>query len=656
MMLTLSPAIYDNLLFPFYPNPAKWAEKNRVLTSAYSSRPGKWSNNYAPYLTGIHEAIGQIGIKRVVLMMAAQVGKSETILNTLGWAMDCDPASIMLIQPTEQSCREWSKGRLHDLMSSCTSLNKKVFGKGPARQTTTALEVHYQGGVLYIAHSNSATALSSKTIKLVLMDEIDKYPNSIKGEGNPILLAEQRTVTFTDSMVLMVSTPSIAGLSKIERYYKQGDMRRWFCECVSCGHTWCWTWSDVKFGNRKPASARLLCTECGVMHNQYEVNRMSRSGRWLATTDKPERDDTVSFTIWAIHSPVITMAALVRKFLSAKDSVDDLQVFVNASLAETFELSLDFIDYDDIIKKQGVYSSSLMPAGVLLLTMSVDIQSNRFEYYIAGWGEGETHFGIEHGVVKGDISSSDTMAALVDVAAHKSFATEDGRMLKVAGVGIDLGYGQDTAAEVLQAINRKIHSRGGMVFGIRGSADVVAPVISKRYRFLAKNKRSTRTPTYHNSWFVGTNRIKDVLQSRFKLDDGHGSWSWASNFDEPFFKQLVSERKVLRKTGGKFRGVWEKKTTGGKNEAFDLSVYAYAILKLMKPDWAALLSGRKKPPVTARIKSPPLSDDNLKEHAINLPITVDEVEEPVNKTVKVPQKAYSRQRVAGIKAMRLARG
>lgn len=214
---------------------SEWADKNRVLAAENAAEPGKWQTDRAPYQKEIMDAVNNIKTEKVVVMSSAQVGKSEIINNIIGYYIDMDPCPIMLIQPTIENAEDYSKRRIAPMIRDTKTLNRKVADSKERDTNNTILMKVFPGGFLSIGGANSPASLCSKPVRILLADEIDRYPDSAGKEGDPIKLAEQRTTTFFNKKFVYVSTPTIKGTSRIEDEYERGTCEKWSVQCPNCG-------------------------------------------------------------------------------------------------------------------------------------------------------------------------------------------------------------------------------------------------------------------------------------------------------------------------------------------------------------------------------------------------------------------------------------
>ena len=199
---------------------SQWADRYRMLSAESSAEPGRWHTDKAPYQREIMDAIGDAHIRRVVIMCAAQLGKTELLLNILGYFMAYAPAPILVMQPTLDMGQTFSKDRLAPMIRDTPVLRGLVDVKS-RYAGNTILKKNFPGGHITIVGANSATGLASRPIKVLLADEVDRYPGSAGTEGDPLSLAQKRQTTFWDKKTVMVSTPVIKGHSRIETEYNQ---------------------------------------------------------------------------------------------------------------------------------------------------------------------------------------------------------------------------------------------------------------------------------------------------------------------------------------------------------------------------------------------------------------------------------------------------
>ena len=258
---------------------SEWADKYRVLSAESSAEPGRWHTDKAPYQREIMDAIGDPHIRKVVIMSAAQIGKTDAfILNPLGYYMDYAPAPILVMQPTLDMGQTFSKDRLAPMIRDTPELRDKVDVKS-RYSGNTIMKKNFPGGHITIVGANSATGLASRPIKVLLADEVDRYPASAGTEGDPLSLAQKRQTTFWDKKTVIVSTPVIKGQSRIETEFEQSTKEEWNVPCPDCGHYQPFVWANVIFDRENPQGEVLYkCERCGVGIRGISVEAGEQAG------------------------------------------------------------------------------------------------------------------------------------------------------------------------------------------------------------------------------------------------------------------------------------------------------------------------------------------------------------------------------------------
>ena len=258
---------------------SEWADKYRVLSAESSAEPGRWHTDKAPYQREIMDAIGDPHIRKVVIMSAAQIGKTDAfILNPLGYYMDYAPAPILVMQPTLDMGQTFSKDRLAPMIRDTPELRDKVDVKS-RYSGNTIMKKNFPGGHITIVGANSATGLASRPIKVLLADEVDRYPASAGTEGDPLSLAQKRQTTFWDKKTVIVSTPVIKGQSRIETEFEQSTKEEWNVPCPDCGHYQPFVWANVIFDRENPQGEVLYkCERCGVVSGEYQWKQAASGG------------------------------------------------------------------------------------------------------------------------------------------------------------------------------------------------------------------------------------------------------------------------------------------------------------------------------------------------------------------------------------------
>lgn len=543
-----------------------WADEHRFLSAESSAERGRWSTDRAPYQRGIMDAITEPKVEEVVVMASAQVGKSEIINNTVGYYIAHDPWPIMLVQPTLDMAEAYSKDRLAPMIRDTPVLRKIIDNDGSRKSDNTLLRKKFPGGHLSLVGANSPASLASRPVRIVLADEVDRFPSSAGNEGDPLTLAQKRTKNFWNRKKISVSTPTIAGESRIEAEYKDSSQHRWHVSCPCCGHFQPYEWERIQ---RKPTIG-MNCESCKELSTESEWKQ--RPGDWIAKyPDNMKR----GFHINALASPWETWDNIVKEYYKAKKAgVEMYKTWVNTTLGEAYQENKSEHKIEELLQRREEYKCDV-PENVLLLTAGVDVQDDRLEVEVVGWGLNETSWGIEYQVFRGDLTQKAVWNQL-DVYLQKAFLTKDGTAMNIISTCVDSG-GHFTD-EVYQFCKDRKHRR---IYAIKGKGGEGLAYINKPTR--VGRKKDT------DLYSIGVNYGKDLIYERLKEKDAtkpgycHFPINDGKGYDEAYFVGLTAERKQKKFLQGKMKTVWTK-ASNARNEPLDLRNYATAALRILNPN------------------------------------------------------------------------
>ena len=552
---------------------SEWADTNRILSGESSAEPGQWRTDRAPYQREIMDAVTQSDIEKVVIMSSSQIGKSEMINNIIGYFIDIDPGPMLFIQPTDGMAEDYSKRRISALIRDTKALTTKVADSKGRESNNTIMMKAFPGGFLAMGGANAPAGLASRPIRILLCDEVDRYPDSAGTEGDPIQLAEKRTITFWNRKKVYVSTPGIKGISRIEFEYLSGTQEEWRIKCPHCGeyifiniYGMIYEHEKDEKGNYEVSDIAFRCPKC--LEEYSELMWKKQEGSWIAQNEKAK--GTRSFKLNAFVSPWYTWDKIISEYLTVKDDPDLYKVFVNTVLGETYEVKGEIENEEYLVKRREIYTAEL-PDGVLFLTAGVDTQDRWLEYEIVGWGKGDESWGIKHGIVMGSPAERETWQTIDDVLKD-TYRFNDSVGLTVSCSCIDSG-GHFTS-KVYEYCKANQNYR---IFAIKGQGGSGIPIIN----------RVTRTKKENAALIIlGVDEGKTAIINALKVKTvGPLYCHFPANreYDVAYFKGLISERLVPRKYKGKIITNWEKVSSDARNEPFDIRNYARAALKLVNP-------------------------------------------------------------------------
>lgn len=556
---------------------SQWAEQNLRLSAEDSSEPGMYSADRAPYQRGILDAVSDPNTREVVVMSSAQTGKTTIIKAIIGYFIDQDPSPILCIQPTVEMAETFSKDRLAPMVRDTPVLRDKIADPKSRNSGNTVLHKRFPGGHVTMAGANSPASLASRPIRVVLCDEVDRYPASAGSEGDPVSLARKRATTFWNRKILLVSTPTLKGLSRIEQAYEHSDQRKCWVPCPYCEEPQVLSWKNVRWDEDKPETAAIHCMHCGVIWSEGDRLKAIQAGEWHAS--KPFRG-IAGVHLSELYSPWSTPALMAEAFLQAKKGGPELlKTWVNTSLGETWEEEGESVDPVGLITRREEYSENLP---ILIRTVGVDVQKDRLELEVVDWGDGEESWSAEYIVLPGDTSLpkvwSDLDELMKDIEPH--------------AVAIDSGY-------QTQLVYDFCASRG-RCYAVKGVAGKGIPLVEdarKRAQRLRRRRRSGIS-----SEPVGVDQAKALIYSRLQISTpspGYCHFPATADYDDEYFAQLTGEKLTTRYVRGRATLAWIAMRP--RVEALDCRVYALAAVRLLNPDYEAIKAAKRSKSEVAQL-------------------------------------------------------
>ncbi|AVO37383.1 phage terminase large subunit family protein [Pukyongiella litopenaei] len=562
--------------------PSVWAEQN-VRIPVGNAVPGLIRFDNAPYQREPLDMMANAECSRITLMWGAQVGKTQTALCGQAFFIAQDPCSQIMMQPSQGDLHTWLETKFNPLVEENPTL-QDVIAKPRGRDGVNNQRMKsYPGGFMMFSWSGSPKTMRGRSAPKIVCDETDGYDRT--KEGHPVGLLWQRAATFGDQRLLVeISTPTIKGASWIEAAFLEGDQRRFQIACPHCGSHQVLNWAGVCWdknpdGEHLPETAHYVCAENGCVISDGERIAAIRSAERQGAGWKPSRPfrGHASYHINELYSCFRRLQDIVQSFLDKK-AANDLQTFTNVSLAETWVEEAEEIAADKLMKRATSYAAQV-PADVGVLTAGVDMQEDRLEIEVVGWGLGETSWNIDYKVIWGDPTQGEIWSELFDYLGE-TFRHEHGADLRIVATCVDTGGSKGLTQSAYENLAGKHRSR---IFAIKGKGGWDRPVVSA-----PKPTKSGRKGRPVKLFTVGTDEAKLVIAKRFNLETGPGSCVFSTERDVEYFEQLTAERLVTKWIRGFPVREWHK--ARDRNEALDCRVYAYAALKIARPDIAKRLA------------------------------------------------------------------
>lgn len=514
------------------------------------------------------DAITDPATKRVCVMKSRRVGYTKILNHAWSYLSHIQPSHTLIVQPTVEDAQGFSKTEVATTIAETPALSA-IFDDSKYRDSSNTIlrKVASNGAILTIVGANSPRSFRALTCRAVLFDEVDGYPPAAGEEGSQLALGRGRTDWSPRPISVCGSTPTIRGFSKIEDEYLESDQRRYFVPCPHCGHMQTLVWANLRWPKGEPEKAHYVCESCDHEIAHKQKFEMVEHGEWRPTAE-PRVKGYAGFHLWAAYSyaPNATWPQLASEWLEAQKRPETLQVFVNQILGETWEGEGDSVDENKLYARREFFE---VPNAVLALTAGVDVQKDRLESIVIGWGLGRESWVIEHQTFWGDPAMDIVWRELL-VYLQRVWTRDDQVSLRLNGVCVDSG-GHHTQ-EVYKFCRGR---RGEGIFcikGVAGAKPIAGPPSPMSY---GRNKRAVEL------YNLGVDTAKSLLYQWLNIDEvGPGFMHFPMTLEHPFFEQLASEVLRTRYTAGRPKAVWEV-IPGRRNEVLDMTVYALAALEIL---------------------------------------------------------------------------
>ncbi|WP_332657436.1 phage terminase large subunit family protein [Brevundimonas sp.] len=608
----------------------EWADEFRYLAPESGSSSGKWKTSTVEIARGPMLAVTEPGVEVETCMVSTQLLKTALLENIFGYHAHLDPCPILLVQPKEDAAEAFSKERIAPMVRVTPVLKALVGHRHTRKSEDTLLYKAYPGGFLALVGAGSPDNLARRPIRLTLYDEVDKYP--VTKEGDPLALGDERQATFSNPLSVRVCSPTLAGESRIETSYLDGDQRRASVECPHCDHRQFLEWRHVQWEKveaegfekvHRHETAQIFCEACGTGWSEGERLRSLQTIRWhqtrpficcgerqipleayaaltQATAEKPVdqiwdwwqgprwavyrakcrccgdwavSNQHASFQAGKLFSPWSRKDSpkrIAKKFLDALGDDEKLQVWTNTQMGLPFKRHAGKeVAAEVLAARRENWKEGHVADGVAVLTAGIDTQDDRVEIEVVGWGRDEESWSVEYKIIAGAFDDPVTKAK-VDAYLLTVFKTSAGREMRIAAACQDSG-GHHTDA-VYQFSKERL---GRQVWAIKGASDQAG----KRSPVWPSIKPTKKKRDRFKPFIIGTQTGKDVVSTRLQITSpGPGYMHYPADRDFDWFMQITAERLVAKVEGGQRFFVWQP-IAGRANEGLDCRVYAYAALR-----------------------------------------------------------------------------
>lgn len=592
--------------------PSAWAQTHLVVPDG----PGAgevWDAALTPYIIEpLNMLAMDSGHNEIAVRKSAQSGFTMMLLASAAHMIDQDPCRIMILQPTTGALADFNRDKLTPVLEKSAPLAAKV-RKHTSRDSgsSTVTSKIYPGGSLSLAIANSAADLRSKTIKVALLDEVDEYPDDLDGQGDPIGMVEARQESFLMSCEwkrAYVSTPTVKGASRIDRYFEAGDKRYWFMPCPGCGEAFRFVFDrkHFKFNDAYPFEAHYATPCCGQIVEGHEKVALMRMGRWMATEPKPGAFPSYHFD--AMSSPFVPWDKIAERFCAAAGDPQKMKVFENLTLGQTFDVKGDAPDHVQLMnRREAGLKRGHIPPGGLALVGAADVQMNGIWYAIKAYGPDRQSWRVDAGYIAGQTDDPFSGAfAELETIRTKLWPDAFGSARAVDAFGVDSGYRSHVVYTYVRG--------KPATFALKGDDGWSRPAIGQP-KPVDIDFRGKRTRNGAMVWSVGTWPLKGAFYADLRKQgvangvdvvDPPGYCHFGTWMDEVYFRQITSEYLADENFRGRVRRVW-KVRSGEENHLLDCEIYGSALAdylgvsRMTEDQWRALAADRG---VTEELKLP----------------------------------------------------
>jgi phage terminase large subunit GpA-like protein len=575
-------------------SPVEWVQTVRRMPDEHgATKP--FTFEYAPYEREPFDECFNPQNQEVVFQMYSRGGKSEIVLNVLGWTIHQRPCRIGCMWPSLGQAKKWSKD---DFVGSLIEPTPELYdlvgdGTGRRKSDNTLLHKLFAGGLIDIVGANAPGDLRRMKARVLYADEIDAIVEIGTDEGDQLSIFKKRGAEFADTIEIYCSYPSLKRRSRIEAKLLETDFRQWFVTCLKCGgEPFIMHRNQLRYDIASPSEAKLECPICRAHLEDSHRYEMMRAGAWKATREyRGKAGFQANALLWPHPvDPEKYPGGYLHKLAQEEIDVEksdnpdrSRRVLVNTVDAETYEAEFEHKPEHTalFLRREDYNPAEMLPAGVLAIFFFVDVQGDRLELFIDGFGLKNQIWGIDYQIIKGTpLAPPDQgcWAELDRIISLARFPHPSGKYLQISGGLVDCGYKPDN---VFAYTRPRARAR---IFASRGATTLSKPLIGRR------PKREGNPPA--KVWEIGTNEAKDIIYQRLELDNlaanGYQHFPKIGQFSEQYFAMLVAEDSEMKRAGdGKFYRAFSC-DDGVRNEALDGRVGTMAIERIVKPSYARL--------------------------------------------------------------------
>jgi phage terminase large subunit GpA-like protein len=581
---------------------SEWSDQARFLPQE-SAEPGRFRISKTPYMKEIIDHLSVSSpAQEVIFEKCSQIGATESGNSWLGYIIAIAPSSMLYVMPTDTMMKDTSKNRIQKMIDLTPSIKTKIKPARAKDSNNTIQFKEFEGGFFKGVGANSPVGLASTAVRYVYLDEIDRYPMSVGGEGSAIDLAKTRTATFgARRKMFLTSTPTLEGTSAIDLAFRKTGQRFYNVPCPLCGVLQVFSFEQLRYDPLKLKAVdfqvQYECPHCNELLLEHYKTRMMAAGQWIAAHPENENGLTFGYHLNALYSPYgwYSWKDMVKDYEDAQNDIPKMITFVNTKLGQVYRDKGDKPDWEALWNKREKYPRNIPFASVAIITAGVDVQADRLEVEIVGWIKGKQSQSIDYRILFGDTANEDVWKQL-DTMLNEVFIREDDRVLTISMMAIDTGF---NTSHVYDFCRRHATSR---VIPVKGQARQVIMVSHPKAVDVTKKGKAINHVKIFN---IGVSIIKSELYGWLKLmpptdgsDTYPNGYCHFPEYDESHFRSLTAEElKMITNKKGQIEYDWTVKYK--RNERLDCRVYARAAAAVLGIDrysenyWNDLLESAK---------------------------------------------------------------
>lgn len=581
---------------------SEWAARYRIITGKDAAEPGRWRHARTPALVEVMDSLGDPDIDEVILRKAARIGGSEATRNALGYWLDQDPGPVMLVYPSKDAAQEQITNEIIPMLQGCPRLRRHLTGRVFDLNKS---EIETQRARIYIGYGGSPQSLASRTIRYVIFDEADKFPEFSGREASPLALARRRLQTFgRRKKLVIISTPTTRDGVISKCFDECADQRHYHVPCPHCGELQILEWAQLKWPSadgkeEAPArAARILneqlawyeCPSCKGEIEERHKSGMVERGLWVSKGCPPGEHPegrSVAYQLCALTSQLgITWSQIAAEWIRAQGDIGALMEHVTQTLGQPFEEQVETVS-SRAFAIRSKFPVNRVPTWAGRLISTADTQKNKFYWVTRAWGRNER----SRLVAFGEAGSFEDLRRKTLEASYEF--TEGGGTISPDMLVIDSGGtdGNKAFADSVYAFA----GRDPRIYAIKGSS------LANPARDIVRRRTDATRKRGADLYMLDVGKFKDLLAARIQMEevDG-GGWIWECNesITDEYVRHMTGEHKIKVRKGNTRRIRWVPRSAGRRVDYWDCEVYQMAGARLGRvanmPAEAELVAARDK--------------------------------------------------------------